>query len=303
MSVSVSALSPSPSSSAPSSPAPSSRAGLSAALRLGAVHLRTRRPQALAAFYEQVVGLTRLAPQAGRIALGAGGVPLIVLEEAADAVAPPAHAPGLFHTAIRVPDRASLAVRMNVLRAHGVPFGASDHLVSEALYFDDPDGNGIEVYRDRPKAEWFGPDGKLQMATLRLDLNSLARESAELGPAPAGTDVGHVHLKVGDLAAAHRFWVELAGFEVMARYPGALFVSAGKYHHHLGLNVWHSQGAAPPPAHASGLAGFEIVLPPAEIAALKARFAAAGVPLAEVDGAVLLEDPSGNRARITAGEG
>ncbi len=283
------------------SPPVGPHAGLSAALRLGAVHLRTRTPDQLAAFYEQVVGLTRLAPQAGRIVLGAGDKAIIVLEDAPDAVAPPARAPGLFHTAIRVPDRASLAVRMNVLRAHGVPFGASDHLVSEALYFDDPDGNGIEIYRDRPRAEWFGPDGTLQMATLRLDLTNLAAESTDLGPAPAGTDVGHVHLKVNDLAAAHRFWVELAGFDVMARYPGALFVSAGKYHHHLGLNVWHSQGAEPPPVEANGLAGFEIVLPPAEIAALKARFAAAGQPLAESEGAVWLQDPSGNRARVTAG--
>ncbi|OYZ96104.1 MAG: hypothetical protein B7Y01_00145, partial [Xanthobacter sp. 17-67-6] len=254
--MSVSALSP----TAPSPTVPS-HAGLSAALRLGAVHLRTRTPDRLAAFYEQVVGLTRLAGQAGRIVLGAGDKAIIVLEDAPDALAPPARAPGLFHTAIRVPDRASLAVRMNVLRAHGVPFGASDHLVSEALYFDDPDGNGIEIYRDRPRAEWFGPDGTLQMATLRLDLTNLAAESTDLGPAPAGTDVGHVHLKVNDLAAAHRFWVELAGFEVMARYPGALFISAGKYHHHLGLNVWHSQGAEPPPVEANGLAGFEIVLP------------------------------------------
>ncbi|OYX66445.1 MAG: hypothetical protein B7Y95_23685 [Rhizobiales bacterium 32-66-11] len=283
------------------SPTPAAHAGLSGALRLGAVHLRTRAPDRLAAFYEQVVGLSRLAPQAGRIVLGAGDKAIIVLEDAPDAVAPPARAPGLFHTAIRVPDRASLAVRMNVLRAHGVPFGASDHLVSEALYLDDPDGNGIEIYRDRPRSEWFGPDGTLQMATLRLDLTSLAAESTERGPAPAGTDVGHVHLKVNDLAAAHRFWVELAGFEVMARYPGAVFVSAGKYHHHLGLNVWHSQGAAPPSVEASGLAGFEIALPPAEIAALKARFAAAGQPLAESEGAVWLQDPSGNRARVTAG--
>ncbi|MFG1396790.1 VOC family protein [Roseixanthobacter pseudopolyaromaticivorans] len=282
-------------------PAATSEAGLSAALRLGAVHLRTRAPEVLATFYEQVVGLTRLATQDPRIVLGAGDTPIIVLEEAPDAVAPPARAPGLFHTAIRVPDRASLAVRMNVLRARGIPFAASDHLVSEALYLDDPDGNGIEIYRDRPKADWFKPDGTLEMATLRLDLRSLAAESAQLGPAPAGTDVGHVHLKVSDLAAAHRYWVELAGFEVMARYPGALFVSAGKYHHHLGLNVWHSQEAAPPPANASGLAWFEIVLPPAEIAALKARFAAAAQPLSESEGAVLLVDPSGNHARVTAG--
>ncbi|MFG1427780.1 VOC family protein [Roseixanthobacter glucoisosaccharinicivorans] len=285
--------------SAALSPTAPPHASLSGALRLGAVHLRTRAPDRLAAFYEQVVGLARLPSQAGGIALGAGDTALIVLEDAPDAIAPPPRAPGLFHTAIRVPDRASLAVRMNVLRAHGVPFGASDHLVSEALYFDDPDGNGIEIYRDRPKAEWFGPDGKLQMATLRLDLNGLAGESSGLGPAPTGTDVGHVHLKVSDLAAAHRFWVELAGFEVMARYPGALFVSAGKYHHHLGLNVWHSQGAAPPPAHASGLAGFEIALPAADIAAIRQRFAATGTALPEADGAVLLEDPAGNRARLS----
>ncbi|MFG1463683.1 VOC family protein [Xanthobacter sp. DSM 24535] len=284
-----------------STPAPAQQtgAGLSAALRLGAVHLRTRAPDPLATFYEQVVGLRRLSEDADRITLGAGDEAIIVLERAPDAVAPPARAPGLFHTAIRVPDRAALAERLNVLRATGVPFAASDHLVSEALYFDDPDGNGIEIYRDRPKADWFKADGTLQMATLRLDLASLAAESAALNPAPAGTDVGHVHLKVNDLAAAHRFWVDLVGFEVMARYPGALFVSAGKYHHHLGLNVWHSQGAPRVPLNAGGLDRFDIALPATDLAAIRQRFAAAGSTLAEEAGAVLLEDPAGNRARLS----
>ncbi len=284
---------------------PETRPSLSAQLSLGPVTLRTRDPERLAPFYEQAVGLVRLSTTAEGITLGAGGVPLVILlhDPAAKPLDRPA--PGLFHLAVRVPDRKALAARIHALRALGVPFGASDHLVSEALYVDDPDGNGVEIYRDRAPADWpRDAAGGIAMATLRLNVGEVAAEipvPATIQPAPAGTDMGHVHLKVSDLNAAQRFWHETVGFDIMARYPGALFVAAGGYHHHLGLNVWQSAGADAPPVGASGLAQFEIRLPQSEIQALQARVEAAGYPLERQGAGLMLRDPSGNTARVVAG--
>lgn len=273
------------------------------ALTLGAVALRTSDPERLAPFYERAVGLTRLDSTAERVTLGVEGHPLVILlrDPAAQIVARPA--PGLFHLAVRVPDRKALAARVHALHALGVRFGASDHLVSEALYVDDPDGNGVEIYRDRPASEWPRNGNEIAMATLRLDVASVAAEipaPSGILPAPAGTDMGHVHLKVSDLPATQRFWSDVVGFRIMARYPGALFVAAGGYHHHLGLNVWQSAHAAPPPDGAAGLAYFEIRLPEPDIAALAARVTAAGYLVDTIAGGIVLHDPSGNTARIVA---
>lgn len=280
------------------------RPALSARLSLGPVSLRTRDPERLAPFYEQAVGLVRLRSTAHAITLGAGSTALVILIRDPATVPLARPAPGLFHLAVRVPDRKALAARIHALRALSVPFGASDHLVSEALYVDDPDGNGVEIYRDRAPAEWpRDAGGGIAMATLRLDVADVAAEipvPAALQAAPAGTDIGHVHLKVADLAEANRFWHETVGFDIMARYPGALFVAAGGYHHHLGLNVWQSAHAAPPPAGSSGLAQFEIRLPRAEIPPLAARVSAAGYPVEPLGDGIVLRDPSGNTAHVVA---
>lgn len=282
----------------PLSPMPA--AGLPA-LTLGAVSLVSPAPERLAAFYGETLGLEPLPAEDGRLAFGAGGRPLV--EIAGDAAARRAaeRAPGLFHMAIRVPDRAALAVRLLAMHRYavesGARLGASDHLVSEALYVDDPDGNGIEVYRDRPQDEWrHSADGGIAMATLPLDLNALAREAtADRGPSPAGTDMGHVHLKVSDLDAARRFWVETVGLAVMARYPGALFTSAGGYHHHVGLNTWASRGAPPPAPGTAGLSHFTVHLAPGDLAALAGRLAAAGITATPAGaGGLRVADPSGN---------
>ncbi len=179
--------------------------------------------------------------------------------------------------------------------------GASDHLVSEALYLDDPEGNGIEIYRDRPRDEWRrGPDGELEMATLPLDLDgvlgTLAAEAPDEG-LPAGTVMGHVHLQVSEIAEAGAFYGDLIGFDpTVTAYPGALFVSAGGYHHHLGLNVWGSRGAPPPPAGALGLDRFRIELPAAgEADAIAARLEAAGRAVAPGPEGLEVTDPSGIR--------
>lgn len=271
-------------------------------LVLGAVSLASPDPRSLVAFYRDLLGLDVLAEGEATV-LGAGGRPLVEILSRPKAPPAPRRAPGLFHMAIRVPDRASLAARLLALHGAGLRLGASNHLVSEALYVDDPDGNGVEIYRDLPRAEWpVEPDGSIAMQTLPLDLQSLAREAKVAGgPAPAATDMGHVHLKVNDLDAAKRFWVDTVGLAIMARYPGALFVSADGYHHHVGLNVWQSGGAPVPALGTAGLDHFTVTLAADAFAALAVRLVAAGVETQPGrDGALRVADPSGNTVEFRA---
>jgi catechol 2,3-dioxygenase len=213
---------------------------------------------------------------------------------------------GLFHLAIVVPTRADLARALQrVAQAGWRLTGAADHLVSEALYLNDPEGNGIELYRDRPRDDWPVRDGVLQMDTLPLDLDGvlgeLRREDADAGM-PRGTRIGHVHLNVGDLAAAEAFYSGALGFDVMVRgYPGALFVSAGGYHHHLGLNTWAGEGAPPPPDGSRGLRQFEIKLPGSEqLAAEEDRLREGGFQPVREEDRVRVTDPSGIAVVLTA---
>jgi catechol 2,3-dioxygenase len=210
-------------------------------------------------------------------------------------------ATGLYHLAILVPSRKDLAFALARLANARWPLdGASDHLVSEALYLSDPDGNGIEIYRDRPREEWRRVNGQLAMSTLPLDLPSILAEvddATALQPlAPSGTRIGHVHLQVADLGEAEDFFSGILGFEVMVRgYPGALFVSAGGYHHHLGLNTWHSLGADAPPRDAVGLRSFEVTLPSEdELERVLSRVRSAGVAVENDPLGSLIRDPSGN---------
>ena len=208
-----------------------------------------------------------------------------------------------------MPDRAELARSLRRVAGAGWRLtGASDHLVSEALYLQDPEGNGIEIYRDRPREEWRRNGDELAMATLPLDLESVL---GELEPSersangmPAGTTMGHVHLQVADIPAAEGFYNRALGLDVMVRsYPGALFLAAGGYHHHLGLNTWQSQGAHPPPEGALGLDRYELVLPnAAERDGAADRLLQAGADAERLDEGVLATDPSGNRVLLTARE-
>jgi catechol 2,3-dioxygenase len=259
-------------------------------------------------FYEQVLGLEAQQPDNGDVALRAeDGRTLVELHGDSTARALDPSAPGLFHLAVLMPDRTQLAMALARVATRSWPLsGASDHLVSEALYLADPDGNGIEIYRDRPRNEWPQRDGQLAMATLPLDLENLL---AELGDsvrvetgAPAGARMGHVHLQVSDLGQAERFYAGVLGFEVtVRRYPGALFVSAGGYHHHLGLNTWNSAGAAPPQPGAVGLRSFEVLLPGAEeLERVLDRVRTAGLPSEPTDLGVLVRDPFGNGVLLRA---
>jgi catechol 2,3-dioxygenase len=274
---------------------------------IGKVRLRVADVDDLTAFYERVVGLSaverdgdvaRLAPE--------GGEPLIELVSAPGAPPAPSFSTGLFHLAILVPDRAELARSLRRVAGAGWRLtGASDHLVSEALYLRDPEGNGIEIYRDRPRDQWHRDNDELRMATLPLDLQGVLDELGKDGEAtngmPAATTMGHVHLQVADIPASEGFYNGALGLDVMVRsYPGALFLAAGGYHHHLGLNTWQSEGAPPPPEGALGLDRYELVLSDAsEVDAAAERLGESGDPV-RLDEGVLATDPSGNRVLLRA---
>ena len=254
---------------------------------LGTVRLTVSDLARSRSFYEQAIGLTGTELDDGSLGFGISGErPLVELRGDSSAPALNRRRTGLFHLAILMPSRLDLALAVARLAEARWPLdGASDHLVSEALYLSDPDGNGIEIYRDRPREQWRFTEGQLEMATLPLDINDVLRELEQAEGfqrlAPAATRIGHVHLQVSDVAEAERFYSGVLGFDVMVRgYPGALFVSAGGYHHHLGLNTWNSAGSPPPPAGAVGLRSYEITLPSAaELDAVLGRVRAAGIPI------------------------
>ena len=243
---------------------------LPADAHIGTVSLTVRDLTRSIAFYRDVLGF-RIDKQSGvEAALSADGArTLIELHERADATLRPRRCSGLFHFAILVPGRAALGRSLRRLIDQNWPLsGVADHLVSEALYLADPDGLGIEIYRDRPRETWRGADGQIAMATDPLDLESVTNEpGAELpwNGLEAGTVIGHVHLHVPSLVEAERLYCGIVRFEPMVRgYPGALFVAAGGYHHHLGLNTWLGEGALPPPEHAVGLRWFSVRAPSLE---------------------------------------
>jgi catechol 2,3-dioxygenase len=274
---------------------------------IGKVRLRVADVDDLTAFYERVIGLRAVERDGGLVRLGTeGGEPLLELVSAPDAPPAPGFSTGLFHLAILVPDRAELARALRRIAETGWRLtGASDHLVSEALYLQDPEGNGIEIYRDRPRDQWNRDNGEIRMATLPLDLDGILAELDSGEEAPngmsAGTTMGHVHLQVADIPAAEDFYNGALGLDVMVRsYPGALFLSAGGYHHHLGVNTWQSQGAPPPPEGALGLDRYELVLPSeASVDEAAAALGEHGDPVRLEEG-VLATDPSGNRVLLTA---
>jgi catechol 2,3-dioxygenase len=276
---------------------------------IGAVRLAIADLDRQRDFYTRAIGLVELGGSDRVVSLGAGdssAEPLIELVSEPDAPPRPRHTTGLFHLAILVPSRADLAAALyRVVNAGWRLTGASDHLVSEALYLNDPEGNGIEIYRDRPREEWRYRDGAIQMSTDPLDLDAvlgeLRREDEGKG-IPEGTRIGHVHLNVADLTPAEAFYSGALGFDVTVRgYPGALFVSAGGYHHHIGLNTWTGEGAPRPPAGTRGLRWFEIRLPgEAQRAAEEDRLREAGFEPERVDGGVSVTDPSGNGVLLTA---
>ncbi|HKK27499.1 MAG TPA: VOC family protein [Gemmatimonadota bacterium] len=269
----------------------------------GRIRLQVADLERSLAYYEGILGLRRLEETGGAASLGADR-PLVELRERPGAApAPRGGRPGLYHFALLVPDRATLGGLARHLAGAGVPLGASDHLVSEALYLRDPDGLGIEVYRDRPRSSWRRRGGQLVMATEPLDLEDLRRagDGADWDGMPAGTTVGHVHLHVGDLEMAARFYEEGLGLErTVWSYPGALFLSAGGYHHHLGLNTWAASDR-PPGEGDARLLEWELLVPDAGAAAAAlGSLEGAGHEIERGASGGLVRDPWGTALRLGA---
>lgn len=272
---------------------------------LGHVSLRISNLARSVIFYTEVIGLKMLRQQ-GRVAeLTADGKhTLLVLEEVEGLIQQPERtAAGLYHFAILVPDRESLGLVIRNLVAHNISVGQGDHLVSEALYLNDPDNNGIEIYADRPRDTWKRDEkGEIMMTTDPVDVDSLlsVSEGLEWNGLPAGTVIGHVHFHVSSLQEAKRFYCDILGFELTAHYgSAAMFISAGGYHHHIGLNVWAGVGVPSTPRHAAGINYFTVVLPnDEELEVVSSRIRAAELTLEKRDGAVYVTDPSDIEVRF-----
>lgn len=277
-------------------------------MSLGPVHLQVAGLARSVAWYERVLGLRVEHRAEGRASLAPQDdpTPLVVLAERPGAAAAPRRGRlGLYHFAMLLPDRAALGRFVTHLAATGTRAGASDHQVSEALYLTDPDGLGIEVYADRPRTTWRRQDGELVMGTEPLDLDAVAGAAGDRPwtGMPAGTRIGHLHLHVAALDEAGRFYGEALGLTPTVRgYPGALFLSAGGYHHHLGVNTWAGGEAAPARPDEARLLEWTIVLPRrAEADAAAGRVRSAGYSVRASASAWLLDDPWGTRLRLVSG--
>lgn len=229
---------------------------------VGQAQLVVRDLDLVSSFYQKAIGLSEIEKSASGTVLGIAGQPLLTLTTSNDAVQAPHNAAGLFHTAFLLPSRKDLAHWLAHAAHNNIPLtGASDHLVSEAIYLDDPEGNGIEIYRDRAPLEWnYAADGTVAMATNRLDLQALyesAPQEAFHGFADR-TAIGHMHLQVGNIPEAEKFYQDVLGLKVMARYLGASFFGSGAYHHHVAANIWNSRDAVARKDKMTGLAGYSL---------------------------------------------
>ena len=274
---------------------------IAASTTLGPVHLTVADLDRWVGFYRDAVGLELLGRDDGTASFGAGGRELVVGVEEPGA-RPAVGYTGLYHVALLLPQRADLARWLAHAGRDRVPLtGLSDHFVSEAIYLTDPDGHGIEIYWDRPREHWEG-QVEARMTTLPLDVNDLLGEiedpaSDRFEGLPAGTIVGHVHLKVASIDETEAFYRDVLGFGLMASLGAqATFLAAGGYHHHIGANVWESRGAPPPPDGSAALRQATVVLPDAaERDRVLARVRDAGHDLEEGPAGPVVADPSGNR--------
>jgi catechol 2,3-dioxygenase len=265
--------------------------------RIGRTALRVNDLEEMTGFYRNVVGLSVLRQSDTSSVLGVENTPLLVLEENEDALQRHNSGAGLFHNAFRVPSRAALGDALTRIREHWQLSGASDHGVSEALYLTDPEGNGIEIYRDYPREDWpRANNGRIRMGTYPLDLDPV--EAAAIGDSglPSGTDVGHVHLEVSSLEAFSDFYVDTIGFEVQTEVPAALFVGAGGYHHHLAANTWHHRTG---PVSGRGLSWFEVLVPDVtSFEAVRERLVASDTPPTETDNGLVVHGPDEIEVRL-----
>lgn len=275
------------------------------ATAMDAVTLHVEDLPGMARYYREALGLATLTEADHTVALGRGDVPVVVLHHTPGLPQPRRDQAGLFHTAVLFPTQGDLAAAVATAARHPRSrfVGSADHLVSEAFYFTDPEGNGIELYADRDRDRWPVLQGQIPMPSLALDarafLDEHLSEDAVAGLRTAPATVGHVHLQVGDLTTAESFYADTLGFAVTFRYPGALFVSAGGYHHHLAMNVWNSRGAGPR-ASTLGLGEVAIAVPTrAELDAVAARLRGRGAEVSDDGATVRTLDPWHNRVALT----
>ncbi len=273
-------------------------------LHISATALAVRDLDRVAGYYRSLLGLAEIDRTAGVVRLGAGGVPFLTLEHRPDVKPDDQRAAGLYHNAFLMPTRLDLARWIAHIIKHRIPAsGASDHEVSEAVYLDDPEGNGVEVYCDRPASSWRWQDGMVAMATEALDVEAILRERDDKTPpyetAPDGLRVGHIHLHVGDVGKAEAFYSGILGLDVVRRRGGATFMSSGGYHHHVGANVWRSPGAGLRDPERAGLSWFAFEAEDGKTyEAFAARLAAAGIPASKGADGLDFADPWGTRVRL-----
>ena len=276
---------------------------------MGGVTLLVADLDGMTAYYRDAVTLRVLAAEGDRVTLGRGDTAVITLQHSPELKLAAPRAAGLFHTAILFESQRALAAAVYSVarRAPGTFTGSSDHLVSQAFYFDDPEGNGVELYWDRDRSQWSWVHGQVEMGTVFLDPNrylqeNLTDEGIE-GPIGGDVRVGHVHLSVGDVETAHDFYVGRLGFDQTTAMPGqAVFVSAGGYHHHMAMNVWNSRGAGRR-QRTLGLGRVDIVVPDADdLGALQERMTHYGIDTRDDGRAVEVDDPWGNLVRVTTAD-
>lgn len=269
---------------------------LPATTRIGRVALYVNDLDRVADFYRTVVGLTLLDHNEKRATLGTPETPLLELCSAPARPERESEETGLFHTAFLVPSRATLGDALSRIRKHWRLDGASDHLVSEALYLSDPEGNGIEIYRDRPREEWPIEEDRVGIDTLPLDLAEIAALETGKKEVPEETTIGHVHLEVASLSRVREFYVESLGMNVrQSDGDSVLFIAAGEYHHHLGLNTWNGRSG---PGEGRGLAWFELVVPDVETLSAIQEWLTESVVRYPSDGSLVLTDPDGIELRV-----
>ena len=272
-------------------------------LHIGAVGLAVRDLDTMESFYQSLLGLSIIERTSSRSRLGVGGVAFLELEQRPDLKPDDERTAGLYHTAFLFPTRADHANWVMHIARNRVPItGASDHGVSEAFYLDDPEGNGVEVYNDRPSEQWQRDGDLIVMPTKQLDIQDLIRAGDPVAgyiDAPGGLRIGHIHLRVGNVEKAEEFYRGAVGLDLTRRRGGATFMSSGGYHHHVGANVWHSDHAGMRTDDRSGLAWF--AMEAADDKALdqvKARLKAANAAVTDIPNGVEATDPWGTRVRF-----
>ena len=274
---------------------------------VAAVTLRVRDPELMIAFYRDIIGLTVLDADETTTHLGVDGITLLTLEHRPDAPFEPPTAAGLYHTAFLMPSRADLAAWLVHAAIQQYPFtGFADHRVSEAVYLDDPEGNGVEVYADRAPELWAWNDGSVVMGSEAIDFDSLLALAPDdrdtFAAAPAGTRIGHIHLRAGDIAKARDFYVAALGLDVTSGRDDAVFLSSGGYHHHVALNTWQSAGAGLRNPDMTGLARFTLqLIDPSLLESARTRLVAAGAKTTGAGNAFIAADPWGTSVRLMVG--